>query len=53
MSWTWQKVLGFGITAFLVATLIFAAGTGLVPKTNDAQQKANSRVDTVVGGYAP
>jgi len=53
MSWTWQKILGFGITAFLVVTLIFQAGTGLVPKTNDSQTKAVQRVDSVVDSYAP
>jgi hypothetical protein len=52
MSWTWQKVLGFGLTAFLVVTLIFQAGTGLIPKTTDAQTKANTRVDSVVDGYS-
>jgi hypothetical protein len=51
LSWTWQKVLGFGITAFLVATLIFQAGTGLVPKTSDAKDKAVTRVDSVVNSY--
>ncbi|SED12821.1 hypothetical protein [Paenibacillus sp. GP183] len=51
MSWTWQKVLGFGITAFLVATLIFATTSGLAPKTSDAKDKATTRVDSVVNSY--
>jgi len=51
MSWTWKQILGFGITAFLVMTLIFAAGTGLVAKTQDAHSKTNTRIDQTTDSY--
>ncbi len=52
MSWTWKKILGFGITAFLIMTLIFAPGTGLIAKVNNAHTKANERVDDTISGYS-
>ncbi|MEF3304222.1 hypothetical protein [Paenibacillus sp. GYB003] len=51
MVWTWKKILGFGITAFLIMTLIFAPTTGLVAKITNSHTKANERVDDTVSAY--
>ena len=51
MNWTWKKILGFGITGFLIMTLIFAPATGLIAKVNNAHQKAVERVDDSVSSY--
>lgn len=45
MNWTWQKILGFGITALLVMTLIFAPATGIISKITTSHTNANQRVD--------
>jgi len=51
MNFTWQKILGIGITAFLIMTLIFATGTGMVDKISGAHTKAVERVDSTVESY--
>ncbi|WP_175532352.1 hypothetical protein [Paenibacillus sp. yr247] len=45
MSWTWKKIIGFGIVAFLVATLLLDSSTGLITKEKNLQTTANNRID--------
>ncbi|MEF2246423.1 hypothetical protein [Paenibacillus sp. IITD108] len=52
MSWTWKKILGFGITGLLIMTLIFAPATGLIAKVNNSHAKAVQRVDDTTDSYA-
>ncbi|SDO15728.1 hypothetical protein SAMN04487897_10937 [Paenibacillus sp. yr247] len=47
MSWTWKKVLGFGIAAFLLATLVLNGTTGLFSKVSTTKTQSDTRSDSV------
>ncbi|MEI7026189.1 hypothetical protein [Paenibacillus sp. y28] len=47
MNFTFEKVLGIGITALLVAALLLAPNTGLKSKAETSHTKASTKIDAI------
>lgn len=51
MKWTFEEILGVGLVAVLFATLIFGGTTSMKAKTDSAQTKATTKMDSVATQY--